>query len=83
MLALRKQSRVGLGAAFERSCLQMKGMAPAVSNSKLKQIQKSFEGDFAKQARIVKVRFGIVFQNSVPSKRGSRCTHRVPTICLP
>lgn len=83
MLALRKQSRVGLDAAFERSCLHMKGMAPAVSNSKLKQIQKSFEGDFAKQARIVRVRFGIVFQNSVPSKRGSRCTHRVPTICLP
>ena len=83
MLALHKQSRVGLGAAFERSCLHMKGMAPAVSNSKLKQTQKSFEGDFAKQARIVKVHFGIVFQNSVPSKRGSRCTRRVPTICLP
>lgn len=77
MFALREQSRVETNMLVKRSCLYMKGLSPVVSNSKLKQIQKSFDGDFAKQVKIVKVRVGIVFQNSVPSKRGSRYMRRV------
>ena len=57
----------------------MKGIAAAVSNSKLKQMQKSLEGDYAKGVRIVRVGGWLVYEHSVPSKRGNCNTHPVQT----